>query len=65
MGKAKQVKATPTEQQPHTYQCVVCGNDLVLYPYARLSQNERKTKRDCVCCSTCNEKYLKGEYNHG
>lgn len=64
MGKSKQVRAEPEERQAHTFTCVVCFKEVV-YPYSRLAVYERKTHRDCVCCSICNEKYLKGDYDHG
>jgi hypothetical protein len=65
MGKAKQVKADLSNFTIRTYTCVVCGNDQVLYPYATLGRYERSTERDCICSGDCNQKYLRGDYDHG
>ena len=56
--KAKDVKAERTVIK-REYTCVVCGQKTI-YPYGML---ERYGKKRCVCTRTCNDLYLKGEYN--
>lgn len=63
MGKSKQVKAEPIKRTTEYYTCVVCGASTVLYPYGIL-RDFRSSKRTCVCCGDCNQKFLKGEYDH-
>ena len=54
--KAKQVKAERTIIKGK-YTCIVCGTKTA-YAYGVLRKDM------CVCTRDCNDKYLKGDYNH-
>ena len=56
--KARQVKAERTIIPPAKRTCLVCGKRDITHPYGLLRHKE------CICSRACNDKYLKGEYNH-
>lgn len=59
----KKYSEKPHNRPTEYYTCVVCGANEVLYPYGIL-RAYYSTTRQCVCCATCNQKYLKGDYDH-